>query len=121
MDDFVASLAGFWRGDAEDDGRWQRLLQRSAGLRLRLIRSFATKHPLAPGGLTCRPRLLPMPASGQSVAETLQAIEVRWVASMQPSSRGTARLSSELSKRSVHGKQSPQGASKTFWCQDDQP
>ena len=24
-------------------------------------------------------------------------------------------------KRSVHGKQSPQGASKTFWRQDDQP
>ncbi|DBA86844.1 TPA: hypothetical protein ACH3X2_005372 [Trebouxia sp. C0005] len=68
-----------------------------AGLRLRLIRSFATKHPLAPGGLTCRPRLLPMPASGQSVVETLQAIEARWVASMQPSSRGTARLSSEVS------------------------
>jgi hypothetical protein len=40
---------------------------------LRLIRSFATKHPLAPSGLTCRPRLLPMPTSGQSVAETLKA------------------------------------------------
>ncbi len=70
---------------------------RQAGQRLRLIRSFATKHPLAPSGLTCRPRLLPMPASGQSVAETLQAMEVRWVASMQPSSRGTARLSSGMS------------------------
>ncbi|KAA6430031.1 MAG: hypothetical protein FRX49_00462 [Trebouxia sp. A1-2] len=68
-----------------------------AVLRLRLTRSFATKHPLAPGSLTCRPRLLPMPTSGQSVTETLQAIEVRWVATMQPSSRGTARLSSELS------------------------
>ncbi|DBA72828.1 TPA: hypothetical protein ACH3X2_010213 [Trebouxia sp. C0005] len=32
-----------------------------------------------------------MPASGQSVVETLQAIEARWVASMQPSSRGTGR------------------------------
>ncbi|DBA70246.1 TPA: hypothetical protein ACH3X2_012153 [Trebouxia sp. C0005] len=57
------------------------LVVKPAGLRLRLIRSFATKHPLAPGGLTCRPRLLPMPASGQSVAETSQAIEtprVQW-------------------------------------------
>ena len=26
-----------------------------------------------------------------------------------------------LPKQSVHGKQSPQGASKTFWRQDDQP
>ena len=26
-----------------------------------------------------------------------------------------------VSKRSVHGKQSPRGASKTFWRQDDQP
>ncbi|KAA6418076.1 MAG: hypothetical protein FRX49_11993 [Trebouxia sp. A1-2] len=53
------------------------LVVKQAGLRLRLIRSFATKHPLAPGGLTCRPRLLPMPASGQSVVESLQAIEAR--------------------------------------------
>ncbi len=68
-----------------------------AGLRLRLIRSFATKHPLATSGLTCRPRLLPVPTSGRAVAETLQAMELRWVASMQPSSRGTARLSSETS------------------------
>ena len=56
------------------------LVVRQAGLRLRLIRCFATKHPLAPSGLTCRPRLLPMPTSGQSVDETLQAMELRWVA-----------------------------------------
>ncbi len=61
------------------------------------IRRFATKQPLAPSGLTCRPLLLPMPTSGQSVDETLQAMELRWVAAMQPSSRGTARLSSEMS------------------------
>jgi len=73
------------------------LVVRQAGLRLRLIWSFATKHPLAPSGLTCRPRLLPVPTSGRSVAETLQAMELRWVASMQSSSRGTARLSSETS------------------------
>ena len=73
------------------------LVVRQAALRLRLIRCFATKHPLAPSGLTCRPRLLPIPTSGQSVDETLQAMELRWVAAMQPSSRGTARLSSEMS------------------------
>ncbi len=73
------------------------LVVRQAGQRLRLIRSFATKHPLAPSGLTCRPRLLPLPASEQSVAETLHAMEVKWVASMRASSRGTARLSSEMS------------------------
>ena len=49
------------------------LVVRQAGLRLRLIRCFATKHPLAPSGLTCRPRLLPIPTSGRSVGETLQA------------------------------------------------
>ncbi len=32
------------------------LVVRQAGLRLRLIRSYATKHPLAPSGLICRPR-----------------------------------------------------------------
>ncbi len=64
---------------------------------IRLIRSFATKHPLAPSDLTSRPRLLPLQTSGQSVAENLQAMEVRWVASMQASSRGTARPSSEMS------------------------
>ena len=73
------------------------LVVSQAGQRLRLIRSFATKHPLGPSGLTCHPCLLLMPASGQSVAATLQAMEVRWVASMQPSSRGTTRLSSETS------------------------
>ncbi len=73
------------------------LVVRQAGQRLRLIRSFATKHPLAPSALTCRPRLLPLPASEQPVAETLQAMEVKWVASMRASSRGTARLSSEIS------------------------
>ncbi len=70
------------------------LVVRQAGLRLRLIRCFATKHPLAPSGLTCRPRLLPMPTLGRSVDETM---ELRWVAAMQPSSRGTAHLSSEMS------------------------
>ncbi|KAA6424459.1 MAG: hypothetical protein FRX49_05671 [Trebouxia sp. A1-2] len=105
------------------------LVVKQAGLRLRLIRSFATKHPLAPGGLTCRPRLLPMPASGQSVVESLQAIEARGIVHPPPDDGGTERTWSEpeqrprqrAPKRSVHGKQSPQGASKTFWRQDDQP
>ncbi len=38
-----------------------------------------------------------MPTSRRSVDEALQAMELRWVAAMQPSSRGTARLSSEMS------------------------
>ncbi|KAA6410082.1 MAG: hypothetical protein FRX49_13839, partial [Trebouxia sp. A1-2] len=95
------------------------LVVKQAGLRLRLIRSFATKHPLAPGGLTCRPRLLPMPASGQSVVETLQAIEARWVASMQPSSRGTARLSSEVSA-SLPAWMTPSQTSRAHWSNRQQ-
>ena len=58
------------------------LVVRQAGLRLRHKRSFATVHPLAPSDLTCRLRLLPMP-TGQLVAATLQAMELKWVASLQ--------------------------------------
>ena len=72
------------------------LVVKEASRRLRLIKAFATKHPLAPRGLTCRPRLLPLPASEHSASETLQAMEARWVASIQDNSRGTARRSSEL-------------------------
>ena len=95
------------------------LVVRQAGLRLRLIRSFATKHPLAPSGLTCRPRLLPMPTSGQSVAETLQAMELRWVGSMQPSSRGTARLSSEMSA-SLPAWMTPSQTPRRHWSERQQ-
>ncbi len=66
---------------------------RQAGQCLRLIRSFATKHPLAMSGLTCRHTF---GSCQHSVAETLQAMEVRWVAFMQASSKGTARLSSKM-------------------------
>jgi len=92
---------------------------KQAGLRLRLIRSFATKHPLAPSGLTYRPRLLPMPTSGQSVAETLQAMELRWVASMQPSSRGTARLSSKTSA-SLSAWMTPSQTPRMHWSDRQQ-
>ena len=37
-----------------------------------------------------------MPTSGRPVAKTLRATELRWVSSMQPSSRGTARFTSVL-------------------------
>ena len=95
------------------------LVVRQAGLRLRLIRSFATKHPLAPSGLTCRPRVLPMPTSGQSVAETLQAMELRWVGFMQPSSRGTARLSSEMSA-SLPAWMTPSKTPRRLWSERQQ-
>ena len=59
---------------------------------------FCHQAPIGPpSGLTCRPRLLPLPASEQSVAETLHAMEVKWIASMRASSRGTAPLNSEIS------------------------
>ncbi|DBA89800.1 TPA: hypothetical protein ACH3X2_004671 [Trebouxia sp. C0005] len=60
-----------------------------------------------------------MPASGQSVAETLQAVEVRWVASMQPSSRGTARLSSELSA-SLPAWMTPSQTPRVHWSDRQQ-
>ena len=43
-----------------------------------------------------------------------EGTERTWV---EPEQRPRKRVP----KRSVHGKQSPQGASKTFWRQDDQP
>ena len=55
----------------------QRLVVRQAGQPLLLNRSSATQHPLASSVLTCRPCLLPLPTSGQSVVETLQTMEVR--------------------------------------------
>ena len=69
------------------------LVVKQAGQRLRLIRAFANKHPQTPRGLTCRPRLLPLPDSKQSEAETLQAMEAKWVACMQASSQGTRPFS----------------------------
>ena len=72
-----------------------------------------------PSGLTCRPRLLPLPASEQSVAETLQAMEVKWVASMQASSRGTARLSSETSD-SLPAWMTPSQTSRMHWSDRQQ-
>ncbi len=87
--------------------------------RLRIIRCFATKHPLALNGLTCRPRLLPMPTSGQKVDGTLQVKELRWVAAMQPSSRGTARLSSEMSA-SLPAWMTPSQTPRLHWSDQQQ-
>ncbi|DBA89963.1 TPA: hypothetical protein ACH3X2_004383 [Trebouxia sp. C0005] len=60
-----------------------------------------------------------MPASGQSVVETLQAIEARWVASMQPSSSGTARLSSEVSA-SLPAWMTPSQTPRVHWLDRQQ-
>ncbi|KAL3145291.1 hypothetical protein ABBQ38_001552 [Trebouxia sp. C0009 RCD-2024] len=63
--------------------------------RLRLIQ--ARKHGiLAPGTLTCQPRLLPSLGSDLTPAEVLQALESRWTASMQASPASRARLSSDM-------------------------
>ncbi|KAL3135916.1 hypothetical protein ABBQ32_007468 [Trebouxia sp. C0010 RCD-2024] len=65
------------------------------GQRLRLIQ--ARKHGiLAPGALTCQPRLLPSLGSVLTPTQVLQALESRWTASMQASSAGRARLSSDV-------------------------
>ncbi|DBA69810.1 TPA: hypothetical protein ACH3X2_14309 [Trebouxia sp. C0005] len=60
-----------------------------------------------------------MPASGQSVVESLQAIEARWVASMQPSSRGTARLGSEVSA-SLPAWMTPSQTPRVHWSDRQQ-
>ncbi|KAL3147142.1 hypothetical protein ABBQ32_002651 [Trebouxia sp. C0010 RCD-2024] len=71
------------------------LVVRQASQRLRLIQ--ARKHGiLAPGALTCQPRLLPSLGSVLTPTQVLQALESRWTASMQASSAGRARLSSDV-------------------------
>ncbi len=60
-----------------------------------------------------------MPTSGLSVDETLQAMELRWVAAMQPSSRGTARLSSEMSA-SLPAWMSPSQTPRLHWSDRQQ-
>ncbi|KAL3135451.1 hypothetical protein ABBQ32_007473 [Trebouxia sp. C0010 RCD-2024] len=48
------------------------------------------------GALTCQPRLLPSLGSVLTPTQVLQALESRWTASMQASSAGRARLSSDV-------------------------
>ena len=68
------------------------LVVKQASRRLRLIQAFAAKHPLAPKGLTCRPRLLPLPQSEQSPDQALQTMEASWLASVHANLTGTTRL-----------------------------
>ncbi|KAL3158609.1 hypothetical protein ABBQ38_010419 [Trebouxia sp. C0009 RCD-2024] len=71
------------------------LVVRQASQRLRLIQ--ARKHGiLAPGTLTCQPRLLPSLGSDLTPTEVLQALKSRWTASMQASPASRARLSSDM-------------------------
>ncbi|KAL3161904.1 hypothetical protein ABBQ38_008991 [Trebouxia sp. C0009 RCD-2024] len=71
------------------------LVVRQASQRLRLIQ--ARKHGiLAPGTLTCQPRLLPSVGSDLTPTEVLQALESRWTPSMQASPASRARLSSDM-------------------------
>ncbi|KAL3162551.1 hypothetical protein ABBQ32_010203 [Trebouxia sp. C0010 RCD-2024] len=71
------------------------LVVRQASQRLRLIQ--ARKHgTLAPGALTCQPRLLPLPGSGLTPTQVLQALESRWTASLQASPASRTRLSSDM-------------------------
>ena len=71
------------------------LIVKHASERLRLIQAFASRHPVSPQGLTCRPRLLPQPGSHQTPAQVLQLMEARWVSSLQSSSQGTVRPRSD--------------------------
>ncbi|KAL3135277.1 hypothetical protein ABBQ38_006249 [Trebouxia sp. C0009 RCD-2024] len=87
----IVSL-GVW-GWGQQPGH--QLVVRQASQRLRLIQ--AGKHGiLAPGTLTCQPRLLPSLGSDLTPAEVLQALESRWTASMQASPASRARLSSDM-------------------------
>ncbi len=71
------------------------LVVKQASLRLCLIQSFAGK--LRPGpGVTCRPRLLPVPGTNQTPDQVLSAVEARWVTSIQITGRGVTRSHADL-------------------------
>ncbi|KAL3161124.1 hypothetical protein ABBQ38_009499 [Trebouxia sp. C0009 RCD-2024] len=64
---------------------------------LKVAEAEARKHGiLAPGTLTCQPRLLPSLGSDLTPTEVLQALESRWTASMHASPASRARLSSDM-------------------------
>ena len=95
------------------------LVVKQASQRLRLIQAFAAKHPLAPKGLTCRPRLLPLPQSEQSPDQALQAMEARWLASVHANPTGTARLRSDQPD-SQPAWMTPSHASRLHWSHRQQ-
>lgn len=95
------------------------LVVRQASLRLRLIQAFAKRHPIAPIGLTCRPRLMPLPGSDHSPAQVLQAMESRWVAAMQANPAGTTRLRSDVPD-SQPAWMSPSPNPRLHWSQRQQ-
>ncbi|KAA6412936.1 MAG: hypothetical protein FRX49_13768 [Trebouxia sp. A1-2] len=80
-------------------------------------------------GKASRPRTPFLTIELPQLSCTLFKMAIGGIVHPPPDDGGTERTWSEpeqrprkrAPKRSVHGKQSPQGASKTFWRQDDQP
>ena len=64
------------------------LVVRQVSQRLRLIKAFGGKHPLATSGLTCPPRVLPRLGSVHTPTQALQEMESRWTASIQADPTG---------------------------------
>ena len=95
------------------------LVVRDVSQRLRLIEAFGGKRPVATLGLTCRPRVLPRPGSGQNPTQALQEMESRWTASMQADSIGRVRRRSDIPD-SQPAWMSPSQRPRLHWSQRQQ-
>ena len=95
------------------------LVVRQVSQRLRLIKAFGGKHPLATSGLTCPPRVLPRLGSIHTPTQALQEMESRWTASIQADPTGRVRRRSDIPD-SQPAWMSPSSGPRLQWSQRQQ-
>ena len=95
------------------------LVVRQVSQRLRLIKAFGGKHPLATSGLTCPPRVLPRLGSVHTPTQALQEMESRWTASIQADPTGRVRRRSDIPD-SQPAWMSPSSGPRLHWSQRQQ-
>ena len=95
------------------------LVVKEAGQRLRLIQAFAKGSSTAPAGITCRPRFMPLPGSGQTPAQVLQAIEAKWTAAVHSMATATTHLRSDTPD-SLPAWMMPSQSNRLHWSQRQQ-
>ena len=95
------------------------LVVRQVSQRLRLIKAFGGKHPLATSGLTCPLRVLPRLGSVHTPTQALQEMESRWIASIQADPTGRVRRRSDIPD-SQPAWMSPSSGPRLHWSQRQQ-
>ena len=94
-------------------------MARQVSQRLRLIKAFGGKHPLATSGLTCPPRVLPRLGSVQTPTQALREMQSRWTASIQADPTGRVRRRSDIPD-SQPAWMSPSQGHRLHWSQRQQ-